>query len=81
MNSNRSSGKMKPKFRKFEDDKRRLETSVEVFDNLLGSIREPLLVLDSDLRVVTANHSFYRTFNVKPDATEGMLIYDLGNGQ
>ena len=81
MNSNRASGKMKPKFRKSGDDKRKLETSVEVFDNLLGSIREPLLVLDSDLRVVTANHSFYRTFNVKPDETVGILIYDLGNGQ
>ena len=39
------------------------------------------MVLDSDLKVVKANHSFYRTFNVKPDETEGILIYDLGNRQ
>jgi transcriptional regulator with GAF, ATPase, and Fis domain len=81
MNSNQPSGKMKPKSKKSDYDKRRLQTSTEVFDNLLGSIREPLLVLDSALRVLKANHSFYRTFNVKPDETEGILIYDLGNGQ
>ncbi len=34
-----------------------------------------------DLKVLKANHSFYRTFGVKPDETEGILIYDLGNRQ
>jgi len=57
------------------------KTSIEVFENILGSIREPLVVLDADLKVVKANHSFYRTFNVNPDETEGVVIYDLGNGQ
>ena len=47
----------------------------------MGSIREPIVVLDSDLKIVKANHSFYQTFNVKPDETEGILIYDLGNRQ
>lgn len=54
---------------------------MEIFDSIRGSIREPLMVLDSDLKVVKANHSFYRTFNANPEQTEGMLIYDLGNGQ
>ncbi|MBU0994198.1 MAG: sigma 54-interacting transcriptional regulator, partial [Proteobacteria bacterium] len=54
---------------------------MEVFENILGSIREPLVVLDSDLRVVKANHSFYQTFSVKPDETVGVSIYDLGNRQ
>ena len=54
---------------------------VEIFDNLMGSIREPLVVLDAELKVVKANYSFYQTFDVKPDETEGVLIYDLGNGQ
>jgi chemotaxis protein methyltransferase CheR len=53
----------------------------EVFDNILSAIREPLLVLDFDLKVVKANCSFYRVFNVKPAGTEGMLIFDLGNRQ
>jgi len=57
------------------------EVVMEIFDDILGSVREPLVVLDSELKVVKANHSFYQTFNVKPDATEGILIYDLGNRQ
>jgi len=54
---------------------------MEIFNNILGSVREPLLVLDSDLKVVNANDSFYQAFNVKPNETEGILIYDLGNRQ
>jgi transcriptional regulator with GAF, ATPase, and Fis domain len=81
MNSNQPSGKMKQKFKKSGYDKRKLQTLIEVFDNILGSIREPLVMLDSDLKVVKANHSFYRTFKVRPDETEGILIYDLGNRQ
>ena len=53
----------------------------EIFNKLLDSVREPLVVLDSDLKVVKANYSFYRTFNVKAHETEGVLIYDLGNRQ
>jgi formate hydrogenlyase transcriptional activator len=58
-----------------------LQAFMEIFDNVLSSVREPLVVLDSDLKVVKANLSFYQTFKVKPEATEGVLIYDLGNGQ
>jgi PAS domain S-box-containing protein len=57
------------------------KTFIEVFENFLGSVRESLVVLDSDLKVVKANDAFYQTFNVKPDDTEGTLIYDLGNRQ
>lgn len=41
----------------------------------------PLLVLDSDLRVKTANESFYKHFRVSPPQTEDCLVYELGNGQ
>ena len=54
---------------------------LKIFNSILGSIREPVIVLDRDLKVVTANPSFYRTFNVKPDETEGVRIYALGNRQ
>ncbi|MGD9251328.1 MAG: sigma 54-interacting transcriptional regulator [Desulfobacterales bacterium] len=54
---------------------------LQVIDSILDSIREPLVVLDADLIVVKANHSFYRTFNVSPEQTEGVLIYELGNQQ
>ena len=41
----------------------------------------PLLVLDSNLRVKTANESFYLHFHVSPPETQDRLVYDLGNGQ
>ena len=52
-----------------------------IHKKILGSIREPLVVLDPELKVVIANDSFYRTFDVQPEETEGVLIYDLGNRQ
>ena len=48
---------------------------------ILGTMRQPLVALDTDLRVERANRAFYRTFEVEPDETEGRLIYELGNGQ
>jgi PAS domain S-box-containing protein len=41
----------------------------------------PLLVLENDLRVNTANEAFYHTFKINPAETQGRLVYDLGNGQ
>ena len=72
---------MKQKIKKSGHDNQKIQTSMEVFDNILGSIREPLVVLDDALKVIKANHSFYHMFDVKPDETVGKLIYDLGNGQ
>jgi chemotaxis protein methyltransferase CheR len=57
------------------------KTFFQVIDRILDSIREPLVILDADLIVVKANQSFYRTFNVSPEHTEGVLIYELGNRQ
>src|SRR3989338_74977 len=44
-------------------------------------VREPILILDQDLRVMTANESFYRMFQVEPKDTENKVVYELGNGQ
>ena len=41
----------------------------------------PLIILNQDLRVITASHSFYEFFNVTPHETVGQLIYELGNKQ
>jgi PAS domain S-box-containing protein len=53
----------------------------EFAENLIDTVREPLLALDQDLRVVKVNRSFYDFFKVKPEETMGQLIYDLGNKQ
>jgi PAS domain S-box-containing protein len=49
--------------------------------NIVDTVREPLLILDATLRVRSANRAFYQTFHVSPLETEGRLIYELGNGQ
>jgi two-component system, chemotaxis family, CheB/CheR fusion protein len=46
---------------------------------IIATIREPLLVLDKNLRVKTANQSYYKAFNVKETDVEGKLIYELDN--
>ncbi len=48
---------------------------------IIVNIREPLLVLDKNLRIKTANNAFYKTFKVSEKETEAVLIYDLGNKQ
>ena len=48
---------------------------------LVDTVRESLLVLDGDLRVVAASRSFYATFETTPAETQGRLVYDLGSGE
>src|SRR5437868_3809452 len=49
--------------------------------DIVDTVREPLLMLDTHLRVQSANRAFYETFHVSPKETEDQLIYQLGNGQ
>src|SRR5437764_3916036 len=49
--------------------------------NIVDTVREPLLILDTTLRVRSANRAFYQTFHVTSEETENRLIYELGNGQ
>jgi two-component sensor histidine kinase len=48
---------------------------------IVNTVREPLLVLDKDLRVLAASRSFYLTFKVDRADTHGRLLYALGDGQ
>ena len=61
--------------------KKPVENSSEYSESIINTVREPLIVLDQDLRVVSASRSFYEVFKVKPEETVGQLIYDLGNKQ
>lgn len=53
----------------------------QIFKGIVETIREPLLVLDRELRVVIVSRSFYKFFKVKPEETVGQFIYDLGDKQ
>jgi len=48
---------------------------------IVDTVREPVLVLDKDLRVISASRSFYLGFKVSPQDTQGRLLYALGDGQ
>lgn len=48
--------------------------------NIGDTLRNPLLILDRDLRVKSANRAFYKTFETWPEETKDQLIQELGNG-
>ncbi len=53
----------------------------ELAEAIVDTVREPLVVLDGDLRVVSASRSFYRRFATTPDHTAGRPLYELSNRQ
>ncbi|MDO8624307.1 MAG: ATP-binding protein, partial [bacterium] len=57
----------------------KLEQSLSYAQGILGTMREPLLVLDKELRIKTANEAFYTMFAMTDKDTEGALIYELKN--
>ena len=61
--------------------KKSADEASEFAESIINTVREPLISLDQDLRVVTVSRSFYEFFKVKPEETVGQLIYDLGNKQ
>ena len=56
-------------------------SALEYSQSMINTVREPLIALDQDLRILTASRSFYEFFKVTPDETIGKLIFDLGNKQ
>jgi PAS domain S-box-containing protein len=50
-------------------------------ESIVNTVREPLLILNADLHVRSANRSFYEMFRVGAAETEGRFIYHLGDGQ
>ena len=58
-----------------------ISDALEYAESIVDTVREPLVVLDQNLRVISSNRSFYETFKVRPEETEGHIIYDVGNGQ
>lgn len=65
----------------YKKTKQSFQDAQEYAENIVNAVREPLLILNSDLKVVLASPSFYENFKVKPEDTINRLIYDLGNRQ
>jgi len=58
-----------------------LRGAKEYAEAIIETVREPLIVLDGDMRIKTVNRSFLETFKVSEEQTTGKLIHELGNGQ
>ncbi|MFA6214967.1 MAG: PAS domain-containing protein [Patescibacteria group bacterium] len=57
------------------------EESWAYIKTMVDVLREPILILDKNFRVLVANEPFYQTFQVESKDTEGKIVYELGNGQ
>lgn len=57
------------------------EKSWTYIKTVVDVVREPILILDKEFRVMAGNESFYKMFQVGPKDTEGKIVYELGDGQ
>ncbi len=53
----------------------------ELTEAIIGTLREPIIILDEHLHVVVASRAFYDAFNVEYEGVQGKKFYDLGNGE
>jgi two-component sensor histidine kinase len=60
---------------------RGIEASNALAQAIVDTVREPLLVLDKNLRVIVASRSFYSVFRAEPQHTQGRMLHELGSGQ
>ena len=64
-----------------EEAKTTADAAREYIESIIDTVREPLIVLDHDLRIMKVNGSFYNVFKSTDRETIGQRIFDLGNGQ
>ena len=57
------------------------ERAREYADAIIETVRQPLLVLETDLKIARANRAYYSDFSAGREETEGRLLYEVGNGQ
>ncbi len=56
-------------------------TARKLAEGIVDTVREPLIVLNGELKVISASRSFYIDFDTEPKDTVGRQIYELGNHQ
>ena len=65
----------------FRDQFVHVEDACALAQSIVDTVREPVVVLNEGLRVIAASRSFYASFKVSPEETQGKLLYALGDGQ
>jgi two-component sensor histidine kinase len=65
----------------FRDQFTDIADACALAQSIVDTVREPMMVLDQGLRVIAASRAFYSRFKVRPEETQGRLLYTLGDGQ
>jgi two-component system CheB/CheR fusion protein len=58
----------------------RIQEARDYAEAIVETVREHLIVLNKDLRVVTANQAYYKNFAVTPEVIKDKYIYDIQDG-
>ena len=58
-----------------------IQDGITLAHAIVDTVRDPLVVLDHDLRVITASRSFYATFRLVREDVGGQLLYEIDDGQ
>lgn len=66
---------------KKQGDESKIKIALEYGNNIIATLREPFLVLDKNLRIISTNQAFYTSFKVTEKDSIGRLLPDLGDGQ
>lgn len=64
-----------------QDTEAGLREALAYTESIVDTVREPLLILDGELRIKTASRAFYERFGVSRNETAGQFLYELGDGQ
>ena len=62
-------------------EQERMRAALAYAQSIIDTLSQPVVILNAGLRVISANRTFYHTFQVNPEETENRLLYELGNGQ
>jgi len=65
----------------FVDITEEKKVAIAVAESIVNTVREPLIVLDGDLRIISANNAFYNMFQASKKETEREFIYEIGTRQ
>jgi chemotaxis protein methyltransferase CheR len=57
------------------------QDGMELAQAIVDTVRDPLVVLDRNLRAITASRSFYETFKLASEDVRGKLLYEIDGGQ
>ena len=57
------------------------QTARHYAESIVDTVRDPLLVLDHEMRIERANRAFYQSFHTNPGETEHRLLFEIGEGQ